>query len=507
MDTRPPKPEASAPPPPAASLETLIAQRREKLKKLAEKGINPYPYHFDRTHTVAALAKNFADSLPEHGSDQTIRTAGRMMTVRDMGKSCFAHIADGPHRMQIYVKKDVVGEVPYQIFQKDTDIGDFIGVEGQMFRTKTNELSVRVASFTLLAKSLRPLPEKWHGLKDVETRYRQRELDLISNPDIQLLFRRRSQLLQSIRQTLVSEGFLEVETPLLQAQAGGAAARPFETFHNALQSKLFMRIALELHLKRLLVGGLDRVFEIGRVFRNEGVDTMHNPEFTLLEAYQAYADYNDMMILTERIIGDAAQACNGSDQLTLHAKTLSLKRPFARATMTELFQKYAGTDVIKGWQDGRLRDIAKTFNLSSEDRIPDHKVFDRIFDLKVKPHLWEPTFVLDYPVEISPLAKKHRSKPGLVERFELFIAGDEVANAYSELNDPIEQRARMAKQAALKQKGDEEAEVVDEAFLTALEHGMPPAGGLGIGVDRLAMLILGQTSIREVILFPLLKPE
>jgi len=456
---------------------------------------------------VGTLVKDFSGPLPEHGSDQVLRTAGRVMTVRDMGKSCFATIGDGPDRVQIYLKKDVVGEGPYQIFQKDTDIGDFIGVEGQMFRTKTNELSVRVSQLTLLAKSLRPLPEKWHGLKDVETRYRQRELDLISNTDIQLLFRRRSQMMQSVRQTLVSEGFLEVETPLLASQAGGAAARPFETFHNALQSKLFLRIALELHLKRLLVGSLDRVFEIGRVFRNEGVDTMHNPEFTLLEAYQAYADYNDMMTLTEKIITEAALACNGTDQLTLHNKTLSLKKPFARASMTDLFQKYANQDVIKAWQDGKLRDMAKTLNISFEDKTPDHKIFDRIFDLKVKPHLWEPTFVLDYPVEISPLAKAHRSKPGLVERFELFIAHDEVANAYSELNDPVEQRERMTKQAALKKKGDDEVEMADESFLTALEHGMPPAGGLGIGMDRLAMLILGQTSIREVILFPLLKPE
>ena len=491
----------------ATPIETLIAQRREKLKTLAAKGINPYPYHFDRTHTVAALVKDFAGPLPEHGSDQTIRTAGRVMTVRDMGKSCFAHIADGPDRIQIYVKKDVVGEAAYLLFQKDTDIGDFVGVEGHMFRTRTNELSVRVTGFTLLAKSLRPLPEKWHGLKDVETRYRQRELDLITNAEVQSLFRRRSQLIQSIRQTLYGEGFLEVETPLLQAQAGGAAARPFETFHNALQSKLYLRIALELHLKRLLIGGIDRVFEIGRVFRNEGVDTMHNPEFTLLEAYQAYADYNDMMTLTEKILHQAAVACNSSDQITLHNKTLSLKRPFARASMTDLFQKYAGVDVIAAWKKGKLREVAQTFNIAAEDKVPEHKVFDRLFDLKVKPHLWEPTFVLDYPVEISPLAKKHRSKKGLVERFELFIAGDEVANAYSELNDPVDQRDRMTRQAALKKTGDDEVEVVDEAFLTALEHGMPPAGGLGLGVDRLAMLILGQTSIREVILFPLLKPE
>ena len=493
--------------PSATPLETLIAQRREKLKELAKRGIDPYPYHFDRTHTVAALLKTFEGPLPEHGSEERIRSAGRVMTVRDMGKSCFAHIADGPLRMQIYVKKDVVGDEAYALFQKDIDIGDFVGVEGHMFRTRTNELSVRVTTFTLLAKSLLPLPEKWHGLKDVETRYRQRELDLISNPDIQTLFRRRSQLMQSIRQTLVQEGFLEVETPLLQTQAGGAAARPFETFHNALQTKLFLRIALELHLKRLLVGGLDRVFEMGRVFRNEGVDTMHNPEFTLLEAYQAYADYNDMMTLTEKIITDAARTCNGTDEISLHNKPLKLKAPFARIPMTELFEKYAGQDVIAAWHEGRLREAARSFNITFDDRTPDHKIFDRIFDLKVKPHLWEPTFVLDYPVEISPLAKKHRSKPGLVERFELFIAHDEVANAYSELNDPIEQRARMTRQATLKKKGDEEAEMADETFLTALEHGMPPAGGLGIGIDRLAMLILGQTSIREVILFPLLKPE
>lgn len=484
-----------------------MAQRRKKLQELTQKGVNPYPYHFDRTHTVAQLAKTFDGPLPEHGSEQVIRTAGRVMTVRDMGKSCFAHIADGPHRIQLYVKKDGVGEAAYQIFQKNSDLGDFIGVEGHMFRTKTNELSVRVTQLTMLAKSLRPLPEKWHGLKDVETRYRQRELDLISNPDVQSLFRRRSLMLQTIRQTLVGDGFLEVETPLLQAQAGGAAARPFETYHNALETKLFMRIALELHLKRLLVGGIDRVFEIGRVFRNEGIDTMHNPEFTLLEAYQAYADYSDMMDLTEKIIADAAMACNGSDQISIHEKLLSLKRPFARATMSDLFMQYAGVDVIEAWQTGKLREVATQFHIGFDERTPDHKIFDRLFDLKVKPHLWEPTFVMDYPVEISPLAKKHRSKPGLVERFELFIAHDEVANAYTELNDPVEQRERMTRQSAQKSKGDDEAEVADESFLIALEHGMPPAGGLGIGIDRLAMLILGQTSIREVILFPLLKQD
>ncbi len=492
---------------PKASLDTILAHRRKKLDDLAAKGVSAYPYHFERTHDVAELLKKFEGPLPEHGSEEVVRTAGRMMTMRDMGKSCFAHIAEGAHRIQIYVKKDVVGDVAYELFQKDSDLGDYLGVEGSMFRTKTNELSIRATRITMLAKALRPLPEKWHGLKDVEIRYRQRELDLLSNPDIQSLFRRRSLLMQTIRQTLTQDGFLEVETPLLQSQAGGAAARPFETFHNALDSKLFLRIALELHLKRLLVGGLGRVFEIGRVFRNEGVDTMHNPEFTLLEAYQAYADYNDMMTLTEKIISNAAMACNGSHDLKLHDKALSLKPPFVRATMTDLFLKYAGTDVIAAWKDGKLRDVAQTFNLSFDARTPDHKVFDRIFDLKVKPHLWEPTFVLDYPVEISPLAKAHRSTPGLVERFELFVAHDEVANAYSELNDPIDQRHRMVQQAAAQKKGDDEAEIADEAFLIALEHGMPPAGGLGIGIDRLAMLILGQTSIREVILFPLLKQD
>jgi len=510
MDSHAPKPGAPAASTsdlPSAPLESLIAQRRENLKRLTDQGINPYPYSYARTHSVAALLKEYAAAaLPEHGSDQVVRTAGRILTVRDMGKSCFAHIMDGSARLQIYVKKDVVGENIYKLFQKDIDLGDFVGVEGTMFRTKTQELTLRVSSLTLLAKSLRPLPEKFHGLKDVETRYREREMDLVSNPEILELFARRSQLIHSLRKTLHDEGFLEVETPLLQAQAGGAAARPFQTFHNTLQRNLYLRIALELHLKRLLVGGIDRVFEIGRVFRNEGVDTMHNPEFTLLEAYQAYADYNDMMQLTEKLITQAATA-TGSHEITLHGKPVSLKPPFARVGMTDLLKKHAGVDVIQAWHDGRLRQIAKDLNLPVEDRTPDHKVFDRIFDAKVKPHLWQPTFVLDYPIEISPLAKKHRSQPGLVERFELFIAGDEVANAYSELNDPIDQRERMEKQAALKQKGDEEAEIADESFLVALEHGMPPAGGLGIGVDRLAMLLLGQTSIREIILFPLLKPE
>jgi len=489
------------------SLETQLLQRRETLKRLTEAGVDPYPYSYVRTHTVAQLQATFSGPLPEHGSDEVIRTAGRVMTVRDMGKSCFATISDGPDRIQIYVKKDVVGDALYHLFQKDTDLGDFIGVEGTMFRTRTNELSIRATSLTMLCKSLRPLPEKFHGLKDVETRYREREMDLVSNPEVLQLFVKRSKMMSSIRKTFESRGFLEVETPLLQAHAGGAAAKPFETFHNALESKLFLRIALEIHLKRLLVGGIGRVFEIGRVFRNEGVDTMHNPEFTLLEAYQAYADYNDMMTLTEAIISEAAMTCNGTTDLTLREKPLSLKPPFVRASMTDLFIEHAGVDVVKAWQEGRLRDVARELHVGFEDKTPDHKVFDRIFDMRVKPHLWQPTFVMDYPVEISPLAKKHRSKPGLVERFELFIAQDEVANAYSELNDPVDQRHRLEKQSSAKQKGDEEAEMADESFLIALEHGMPPAGGLGIGIDRLAMLILGQTSIREVILFPLLKPE
>ncbi len=496
--------QTSSTPPP---LNDLIQQRHENLKHWLDKGINPYPYRFARTHSVRQILDQYEKTDLTAESTETVRTAGRLLTLRDMGKSCFAHIQDGVDKIQIYAKKDVLGEDPYKLFQKELDLGDFVGIEGHMFRTHKGELTLKITSFELLAKALRPLPEKFHGLKDVETRYRQRELDLIANTEVQKLFRQRSRLLRSLRETLDKEGFLEVETPLLQAQAGGAAARPFETFHNALQSKLFMRIALELHLKRLLVGGIDRVFEIGRVFRNEGVDTMHNPEFTLLEAYQAYADYNDMMALTEKLVHDAALACNGTDQITLREKTLSLKPPFARASMTDLFKKYAGVDVIKAWREKRLREVAGEFHIAVDARTPDHKIFDRIFDVKVKPHLWEPTFVIDYPIEISPLAKKHRSLPGLVERFELFIAGDEVANAYSELNDPTDQRQRMEKQAALKQKGDEEVEMADEAFLTALEHGMPPAGGLGIGVDRLVMLLLGQTSIREVILFPLLKPE
>lgn len=507
----PPGPESSSASLPgtasALPLDQLIAQRREKLKRLLDKGVNPYPYHFNRTHTLKALLDTFQKLERSPESTEQVSTAGRLMTWRDMGKTSFAHLADGPLRLQIYVKKDLVGEEPYRIFQKELDLGDFLGVEGTMFRTQTHELTLRVSQFTLLAKSLRPLPEKWHGLKDVETRYRQREMDLVSNPSIQQLFVQRSQMIQTLRQTLFEEGFLEVETPLLQAQAGGAAARPFETFHHALQSKLFMRIAPELYLKRLLVGGMDRVFEIGRVFRNEGIDTKHNPEFTILEAYQAYGDYQDMMVLCEKLIAQAARACTGTDALSIHDKSLSLKPPFARVSMKELFLKHTGQDVLAAWREGRLREVARNLRLSVDEKSPDHKVFDHLFDTKVKPHLWEPTFVIDYPIEISPLAKKHRSDPHVVERFELFIACDEVANAYSELNDPPDQRQRMEKQMALKKTGDEEAELADEAFLMALEHGMPPAGGLGIGVDRLAMVLMGQTSIREVILFPLLKPE
>jgi lysyl-tRNA synthetase, class II len=499
-----PEPEGLSPKPP---IEQLVAQRRGKLASLKESGLNPFPYRFERTHTLLQILDTFQSVAAEQESKDVVRTAGRLMTLRDMGKSCFAHLGDGPTRMQIYVRKDVVGEDAFKLFQKDMDLGDVLGVEGSMFRTKTNELSLRVTKLTLLSKSLRPLPEKFHGLKDVETRYRQRELDLISNPDIQVLFAKRSQLIRSLRETLYKEGFLEVETPLLQSQAGGAAARPFQTFHNALQTSLFMRIAPELYLKRLLVGGMDRVFEIGRVFRNEGIDTKHNPEFTILEAYQAYADYTDMMALCEKLITDAAEACGSGLSLTIHEKPLSLKAPFARTSMTQLFVQHAGVDVIAAWQQGKLRQVAESLHISADAKIPEHKIFDRIFDLKVKPHLWSPTFVLDYPIEISPLAKKHRSQAGLVERFELYIAGDEVANAYSELNDPVDQRERMEKQIALKKGGDEEVEVADEAFLTALEQGMPPAGGLGIGVDRLTMMLLGQTSIREVILFPILKPE
>lgn len=503
----PPSGAGTPDPTPSLPLDQLIAQRRKKLSALKETGVNPYPYHFTRTHTLQHVLDQFQHLEGENGSSDVVSIAGRLMTIRDMGKSCFAHLGEGSARLQIYVKKDVVGEEAYKLFQKDMDLGDFVGVEGSLFRTRTHELTLRVSGLTLLAKALRPLPEKFHGLKDVETRYRQRELDLISNTDVQTLFLKRSLLIRSLRQTLDKAGFLEVETPLLQSQAGGAAARPFKTFHNALQTDLFMRIAPELYLKRLLVGGIDRVFEMGRVFRNEGIDTKHNPEFTILEAYQAYADYNDMMALCEKLITDAAQACNQSLSLLLHDKPVSLEPPFARATMTELFIRHAGHDVVAAWQQGELRQMADRLHVPVDPKMPEHKVFDKLFDAKVKPHLWEPTFVLDYPVEISPLAKKHRSKPGLVERFELFVAGNELANAYSELNDPVDQRERMEKQAALKKTGDEEAEMADESFLIALEQGMPPAGGLGIGVDRLAMLLLGQTSIREVILFPLLKPE
>src|SRR4029077_5028224 len=388
-------PENKTPPPasPTLPLEQLIAQRQKKLATLHESGVDQYPYRHPRTHTLKQLLLEFEKIAAESESPEKVRTAGRLLTIRDMGKSCFAHLADGPTRLQIYVKqKDEskgtagVGDEAYHLFKKNTDLGDFVGVEGTMFRTKTQELTLRVTDLTLLAKALRPLPEKWHGLKDVETRYRQRELDLASNPAIQELFIKRSLLIRSLRQTLQEKGFLEVETPLLQPQAGGAAARPFETFHNALQIPLFMRIAPELYLKRLLVGGLDRVFEIGRVFRNEGVDTRHNPEFTILEAYQAYADYTDMMSLCEKLVTEAAKATHGSLSLLVHEKPISLEPPFARASLTELFVKHAGHDVVAAWQQGHLRDIAQTLHVTVDERTPDHKIFDRLFDAKIKPH-------------------------------------------------------------------------------------------------------------------------
>lgn len=488
---------AETPAAPNAPVHHLVQGRIEKLNRLRQQGIDPYPRRFDNITSSRDIKEKFQSIAQEQESSETVRAAGRLMSVRDMGKASFAHIQDSQGQLQLRLQLDVLGE-PYQIFKKDLDIGDWIGVSGTVFRTKTNELTLRVKELTLLSKSLRPLPEKWHGLKDEELRARQRYLDTTMNLAAREAFVKRSAVVSALRRVLDGRGFLEVETPMLGIMAGGAAAKPFLTHHNALDLKLQMRIAHELPLKRLLVGGFDRVYEIGRAFRNEGIDRFHNPEFTLLEAYQAYTDYEGMMELCEEMISAAAQAVGNQDLF---------KRPFRRASLEDLWKEHTGLNLADYPEAKGLRAAAEKLHVPLEKGTPEKKVFDKIFDAKICPALTEPTFVTDYPLYLSPLAKKKLGRPDLVERFELFVQGQEVANAYSELNDPIDQRERFGQQMIDKASGDEEAQELDEDFVRALEHGMPPAGGIGIGVDRLAMMLSGVTTVRDVILFPLLRPE
>ncbi len=474
--------------------------RINKMKELESKGIDPFGHRFERTHTSKQIIDNF-DSL----EGQEASVAGRVMAIRGHGKASFVVLADKEGQIQIYVRMDEVGEEQYDIFRL-WDIGDIVGVRGEIFRTHRGEISIKAKELTFLTKGLRPLPEKFHGLKDVELRYRQRYVDLIVNPDVKQTFIARSKIIRAIRNWLDAKGFLEVETPVLHNIAGGAAARPFITHHNTLDMPLYMRIALELHLKRLIVGGLEKVYEIGRVFRNEGIDIKHNPEFTLLELYQAYSDYNGMMELTENMVSDVAREILGSDTVTYQGEEICLKAPWRRITMFDAIKEHTGYDFNEITTDEAARAAAQEAGLDVEKDADRGNIINLFFEEKVEDKLIQPTFVMDYPIEISPLVKRKHDDPRLVYRFEGYIFGRELCNAYSELNDPIDQRERFAKQMELRAKGDEEANETDEDFLRALEYGMPPTGGLGIGIDRLVMFLTDAASIRDVILFPTMKP-
>lgn len=483
------------------NVNELIKVRHDKLKELQEKGKDPFHItKFDVDAHSQDIINNFEEM---EGKEVTI--AGRIMAKRDMGKASFIHIQDQQGRVQSYVRKDELGEEDYAEFKK-YDMGDIVGIKGLVFRTQKGEISVRAHEVTLLSKSLQILPEKYHGLKDTEVRYRQRYLDLIVNPEVKDAFVKRSMIIREIRSFLDQRSFLEVETPVLHSIAGGAAARPFITHHNALDIDMYMRIALELHLKRLIVGGFDRVYEIGRVFRNEGMSVRHNPEFTLLELYQAYADYEDIMNLTEELIRHVAVAVNGSAVVQFNGVTIDLEKPFARLSMVDAVKQYANVDfrAVKDLEEARA--LAKEHHIEFEERHRKGDILNLFFEHYVEEHLIQPTFITEHPVDISPLSKRKPNDPEYTERFELFIIGREHANAFSELNDPIDQRGRFMHQEELRAAGDDEATEMDEDFLTALEYGMPPTGGLGIGIDRLVMLLTDSYSIRDVLLFPTMKP-
>ena len=486
---------------PELSLSELLRIRREKLTNLQNAGKDPFAItRYDVTHHSAEILAA-GDELV----GKEVSVAGRMMVKRIMGKASFCKVQDKEGVIQCYVARDDLGEEVYADFKK-MDIGDIIGVKGFVFRTKTGEITIHAQSLTLLSKSLKPLPEKFHGLQDTDVRYRQRYLDLIVNPEVRDTFVKRSQILREIRRFLDDRGFMEVETPMLVPNAGGAAARPFETHYNALDEDVKLRISLELYLKRLIVGGLERVYEIGRVFRNEGVDTRHNPEFTLMELYQAYTDYNGMMELTESMFRHLAKAVCGSTTITYQGTEIDLGKPFERLTMIDAIKKYSGVDFDAVKTEEEAKALAKAHNIAFEDRHTRGDIINLFFETYCEENLIQPVFIMDHPVEISPLTKKKPSDPTKVERFELFIYGREMCNAYSELNDPIDQRERFAAQDALAAAGDAEANHTDEDFLNALEIGLPPTGGIGYGIDRLVMLLTDSAAIRDVLLFPTMKP-
>ncbi len=490
----------------------LFEQRRLKLERLREKGIDPYPLRAECTHSTAEairMLEEWKEKGGEDGPPEVVKLCGRMMSVRVMGKASFAHIADGSGRFQTYVRlaDEGVDAETYELFKRDLDIGDIIQVEGTLFFTRTGEPSLRVTKLTLLAKSLRPLPEKWHGLKDVETRYRQRYVDLIVNEDARRVFVTRSHIVAALRRFMDSRGFIEVETPVLQPIYGGAMARPFTTYYHALDQEVFLRIADELYLKRLIVGGLDRVYEICKDFRNEGVSSHHNPEFTQLEVYQAYADYHDMMSLAEDAFSHVAEVVLGTVRVSYQGHELDLTPPWRRLPMRDGILEETGIDIYQAPTVELLRQRVEDQGLDVDPQPTRGSLVDEIFSEYVEPKLIQPTFITDFPLEISPLAKKKPDNPDLVERFELFIGGLELGNAFSELNDPVDQRERFMEQGRQREAGDDEAHPMDEDYVRALEFGMPPTGGMGWGIDRMVMLFTDQSSIREVILFPHLRTK
>ena len=483
-------------------INKLVEVRMEKLKELQDKGEDPFNItKYDRTHTSNEVKDNF-DSL--NGKDVVV--AGRIMAKRIMGKASFCHIQDSEGRIQSYVSTNDLGEEKYKEF-KTYDIGDIVGIKGYAFKTKTEEISVHATEVTLLCKSLRPLPEKWHGLKDTDLRYRQRYVDLIVNPQVKETFLLRNKIIRFIRKFLDERGYLEVETPVLSTIAGGAAARPFTTHHNTLDLDMYLRIANELYLKRLIVGGFDKVYEMGKMFRNEGMSIKHNPEFTNIELYSAYEDYNDMMDITEDLFSELASELYNKTTINYQGTEINMAKGFKRITMMGAIKEVTGIDFNEIKNDEEARNIAKNIEVEVTDNETWGKVMNEVFEAKVEETLIQPTFIYDYPIEVSPLTKKKPEDPRLVERFEVFIGGREYGNAYSELNDPIDQRERFERQAKMRDAGDEEANMMDDDFINALEYGMPPTGGLGIGVDRLIMLLTDSYSIRDVLLFPTMKPQ
>ncbi len=491
----------------SAREEELYRERLAKLNRLRQRGIDPYPTRFDRTHTSTAAIAAFEASEAASQDAPTVTVGGRLTALRRMGKAAFLDLQDGDGRIQVFARADNLNPADFETLKDDIDLGDVLGFSGPLIRTRTGEISVQAESLTMLSKSLQTPPEKWHGLTDTEQRYRQRYRDLIANEETRELFRLRSNVVSAIRRFLDARGFIDVETPILTNQPGGAAARPFVTHHNVLERDLYLRVATELHLKRLIVGGFDKVYEIGRIFRNEGLSWKHSPEYTMLESYEAYAGYEDVMRMLEDMVSTVAQECLGTTRIMFGEEEVELAPPWRRLHLREALVEYAGLDPEQYRDIESLKTRMTELGVEPEPGAGWGKLIDQVQSALVEPLLVQPTFLLDYPVELSPLAKQKPGDEHYVERFEAFVTGFEIANAYSELNDPLEQRQRFLDQTRLRAAGDEETEMVDEDYLTALEHGMPPTGGLGVGIDRLVMLLTGRHNIREVILFPTLREK